>query len=148
VWVGMTDPQRSVQRYFYLGLAIGGLNFVGLIAVILRVVYNTPLLTSIFGFLYYSHDRDWGWTPLLLFATPFFLVMLGGFVGEWLESQQPSGRKIQYPAQLAEQLVRFSNSKPQSKVELENLSNLLAAVAPLIAALGGIAVPIITALLR
>jgi hypothetical protein len=146
VWVGIADPYRTVKRYFLLGLALGGLDFTGFLAVILRVIYGFPVSQAALGVTYYS--SSWGWTPLLLFATPFFLVALGGFVGEWIESKQPSGRKMHYPLQLAEQIVKLSGKKAPSTVDIESLSKLLAALAPLIAAIGGIVVPVVTALTK
>ena len=138
VWVGIADAYRTVKRYIFLGLAVGVFNFVGLIAVILRVVYGWSVSQAALGFTYYSHE--WGWSPILLFAAPLFLVALGGFAGEWIESMQPSGRKIQYPRQLAEQIAKLSRKKAPSTADIESLSKILAALAPLIAAIGGIVV--------
>jgi hypothetical protein len=145
VWVGIADLHRSIKRYFLLGLAVGGADFIGFLAVILRVVYGWSVSQSVLGFTY---SRSWGWTPLLLFATPFFLVALGSFAGEWIESKQPSGRKMQYPHQFAEQIAKLSSKKAPSTADMESLSKLFAALAPLIAATGGIVVPIVTALLK
>lgn len=69
-------------------------------------------------------------------------------MGEWIESKQPSGRKMQYPHELAEQIAKLSRKKGRSKADIESLAKLLAALAPLIAAVGGIVVPVVTALLK
>ncbi|GEM_PF-3027882 len=158
IWIGVgallgfSERNRGVRNYLRLGLGVGLISFFGIIAIVLQVVYGWSLSQIAEGFLVtivvnpYALWSSWGWTPLLLFVTPFFLVVLGGFVGEWLESLQPKGRRMNYPRELAEQIARLSPQR-SSEMDLEKLSKVLASLAPLIAAVGGIVVPIMIAIL-
>lgn len=153
IWIGagvlpaLLVHRRSILHYAMLGFGIGVINFAGLIAVIRSVALGAVTAQIILSASGYSF-RSSGWTPLLFFMMPFFLVVLGSFTGEWLESRQPSGRKMEYPTALARQLVNIAPDKGvTSETDIERLTKLLATIAPLIAAIGGIIVPIITVLL-
>jgi hypothetical protein len=54
---------------------------------------------------------------------------------------------MEYPNYLARKVVNLSPKDKQREVDIEKISGLLTSVAPLVAALGGIVVPIITLLL-
>jgi len=145
IWSGASDPQHSIKRYGILALGVSFLSYFGTVAVILNYKYGWGAGQAINVALFYF--PNWGLVAVLLFVTPFFLIILGGFLGEWLESKRPTGRKLKYPRELAEQLVRLSSQKGKSSVDMENLVKVIAALAPLIAAIGGILVPIVTILL-
>jgi hypothetical protein len=153
LWVGAgviaarLARQRKVIYYALLGFGVGVLNFAGILAT--AQIYATGMVSqkAILSASYYSL-RAWGLAPLFLFVAPFFSVMLGGFAGEWWESKQPSGRKIEYSSDLARQIMGNSSKKGSStELDVDKLSKLLTTIAPLVATLGGIIVPIITALL-
>jgi len=124
---------RTLKHYLVLGFSFALVNFI--------VVWLT--LSNILS-LRELYDLD---PSLSLLTTPIFLVVLGAFVGEWLESKRPNGRKMEYPAYLARQVLRLSPEKRQNEIDLQRIATLLTSVAPLIAALGGIVVPIVTLLL-
>ena len=147
IWPALSDINRSIVRYFLLAAAVGLFSFAGLVALILRIVKGWGMVEATFGAAYYSFSI-WGWTPLLLFATPFFLVLLGAFLGEWIESKGPQGREMHYPIELAGTLSRLRVGADRgSEVDLERLSRFMAGAAPLIAAVGGILVPITVAII-
>jgi len=150
--LGFSERNRGVKDYLRLGLGVGLISFFGITSIVLRMVYGWSLnkIAEEFVAAIVIHPfATWssgGWMPILLFVTPFFLVVLGGFVGEWLESLQPKGRRMNYPRELAEQIARLSPQR-SSEMDLEKLSKVLASLAPLIAAVGGIVVPIMIAVL-
>ena len=146
VWPGLSDRGHSVRRYALLGLLVGIANFVSILATIHHVVYRQPVPTAILGAVWPPAWRAWrGWTPVLLFVAPFFLVLLGGFVGDWLSSRRSPGSKMRYPDELATQIVRLAPGSTTS-VDVERLSKALEMLAPLVAALGGLVAPVIAAL--
>jgi hypothetical protein len=145
IWPGFSDPNRSVKRYLLLGGGVGILSYFGSLVAILTAGKGWNMSQAIDGALF--HFYEWGWIPVLLFIAPFFVIVLGGFIGEWLQSKRPHGREAQYSHELARQLIKLSAKKDQSPAKIESLAKIMAALAPLIAAIGGIVVPIVTLLL-
>lgn len=144
------DTNRSIKRYLALGFIAGIISFLAIVSMILRVTYGWQIPQAIFGgilFLGNSYRLAWGWQLISLFLAPFFLILLGTFTGEWLESRQLSGRKLKYPSELAQQLIKFSPKKEITLTKIDNYAKVLGALAPFIAAIGGILVPIVTILL-
>ena len=136
VHAGFSLYNRTPSYYILLGFSVALVNFIGVWLPISRILS----IKSVFDINYLDPN-------LSLFITPTFLVVLGAFIGEWLESKKPNGRKMEYPSYLARQVVRLSPREKQNEINVEKISTLLASVAPLIAALGGIVVPIVTLLL-
>lgn len=146
VWPGVSDRDHTIRRYGLLSLLVGIADFVSILAVIHHVVYRQPLPMAVLGAVWPPAWQSWrGWTPVLLFLAPFFLVLLGGFVGEWLTSKRSPGGQMRYPGELATQLVRLAPGNGAS-VDVERLSKALEMLAPLVAALGGLVAPVIAAL--
>jgi len=139
--------KRKVAYYALLGFGIGVMNFAGIVAATRIAVTGMVNSETILSASQYS-VRAWGLMPLLFFMAPLFSVILGSFIGEWLESSQPSGRKMEYSRNLAKQITGMSSGNAPSEMDIDKLSELIAAIAPLIAAIGGIVVPIVTALSR
>lgn len=135
IWSSHVEQKRTVKFYFLLGIGIGIVNYLGVILTLLSII---PLLDII------TYFSDYAIGHFLLFATPFFLVLLGAFAGEWLESKNINGRKMNYPKVFAEQIMKYSSDKPTAKIDVDRLSALIAAIAPLVAAIGGIIVPVLT----
>jgi hypothetical protein len=146
VWPGISDRSHTIRRYGLLSLLVGIADFVSILAVIHHVVYRQPLPVAVLGAVWPPAWQAWrGWTPALLFIAPFFLVLLGGFVGEWLTSRRSPGGQMRYPDELATQIVRLAPGDGAS-VDVERLSKALEMLAPLVAALGGLVAPVIAAL--
>ena len=133
VQAGLSHYNRTLRHYIILGFSFAFLNYIGV----------WLMFSNIFSM------RDlFALDPTLSFViTQVFLVVLGAFLGEWIESRRPNGRKMEYPSYLARQVIRISPEQRQKQMDVEKISKLLASVAPLIAALGGIVVPIVTILL-
>ena len=74
---------RTLRHYIVPGLSFALLNFIGV-----------WLTLSNFLSLRDLYELDPG---LSFFTTSVFLVVLGAFMGEWLESRRPNGRKMTYP---------------------------------------------------
>jgi len=136
IQAGLSLYNRTPRYYILLGISVALVNFIGVWLPISRILGIESVL-----------DINYLDPNLSLLLTPIFLVVLGAFIGEWLESKRPNGRKMEYPNYLAKQVVRLSPQEKQSEMNVEKISTLLASLAPLIAALGGIVVPIITLLL-
>ena len=133
IQAGTALYNRTLWHYVLLGISFTLVNFIGV-----------WLTLSNFLSLRDLYELD----PSLSFLiTPVFLVILGAFIGEWLESKRPNGRQMEYPGYLARQVMRLSPEQKQKEIDLEKISTLLTSLAPLIAALGGIVVPIVTLLL-
>ncbi len=130
---GFSLYNRTPRHYILLGISFTVVNFIGVWLALSNILSLRDL-----------YDLD---PTLSLFTTSVFLVVLGAFVGEWLESKSPNGRKMEYPSYLARQVIRLSSEEKRSEMDIEKISTLLASLAPLIAALGGIVVPIVTLLL-
>jgi hypothetical protein len=124
---------RTLWHYILLGIIFALVNFIGVWLTLSRTLSLRDL---------YNLDPS-----LSLLTTPIFLVVLGAFIGEWLESRQPLGRKMEYPNYLAKKVVSLSPKDKQKDLDVERISGLLASIAPLVAAIGGIVVPIVTLLL-
>jgi hypothetical protein len=135
IWSSHVEQKRTVKYYFLLGMGIGIVNYLGVMLTLLSIIPLRDLIT------YFS---DYAIGHFLLVATPFFLVLLGAFAGEWLESKNLNGRKMNYPTIFAEQIMKYSSDKTPAKIDADRLSALIAAIAPLVAAIGGIIIPILT----
>ncbi len=135
IWSSHVEQKRTVKYYFLLGMGVGIVNYLGVMLTLLSIIPFRDLIT------YFS---DYAIGHFLLVATPFFLVLLGAFAGEWLESKKLNGRKMNYPTAFVEQIMKYSSDKPSSKIDVDRLSALIAAIAPLVAAIGGIIIPILT----
>jgi hypothetical protein len=133
---GFSLYNRTPSYYILLGLSVALVNFIGVWLPVSRILS----IKNVF-------DIDYLDPNLSLLITPAFLVVLGAFMGEWLESKKPNGRKMEYPNLLARQVVKLSSPEKQNEMNVEKISTLLTSVAPLVAALGGIVVPIVTLLL-
>lgn len=149
VWPGYSDRSHSIKRYILLGCLVAIVVFWGVIAIVSTVVYHVGgvqaiIVAPIYLPLAFSEERR---PLLLLLATPIFLVNLGGFIGEWLKAKQSPEKTLKYPRELAEQFAKLSSKGNLSPTDLENLTKLLTALAPMIAAIGGIVVPIVALLL-
>jgi uncharacterized membrane protein len=132
---GFSAYNRTLKYYLLLGFSVTVVNFICVWLPLVGIVK----VESVF-------DRSFLDPNLSLLATPVFLVVLGAFLGEWLESKKNNGRKMEYPIYLANQLVRLSPKEKRSGMDVEKISTLMASLAPLIAAMGGIIVPIMTLL--
>jgi hypothetical protein len=133
VQAGSSLYNRTIWNYILLGISFALVNFIGVWLTLSKIFSLEDL---------YNLDPS-----LSLLITPIFLIVLGAFIGEWLESRRPYGRKMEYPNYLARKVVNLSPKDKQREVDIEKISGLLTSVAPLVAALGGIVVPIITLLL-
>jgi len=133
---GLSLNNRRVSYYVLLGFSVAVVNFIGVWLPISQILSVRALFEL--SSLEYN---------LWLLVTPVFLVLLGAFIGEWLESKRPNGRKMEYPDYLAKQVVRLSRDDKKNEMSVEKISSLMVSVAPLIAAIGGIIVPIATLLL-
>jgi hypothetical protein len=136
LWISLSSKNRIISYYVLVGFGISIMNYVGVIAALSGIIRIQDLINSISVFPSIH---------LVLLTTPFFLFVLGAFIGEWLESRRPNGREMNYPLALAKEITKFNkNENTASKTDVEALSKLLSVAAPLIASIGGILVPILT----
>ena len=76
---------------------------------------------------------DWEKLLFLYFLTPFFLITLGGFVGDWLKDRR-AGRSgpPSYARKIAKVIAGSSQKQSEEKEEqVELFAKLIAALAPL-----------------
>ena len=141
----LLDERHTVRRYGLLAVAVGVVVFVGTQTVIHHVIYQQPIPASLWSAVWPPLWRHWlTWTPALLFLTPFSLVLLGAFLGEWLVSKGRAGKAMSYPLELAQGLAR-ALPRSRSTENMERLAVTFELAAPVIAALGGVVAPVIVA---
>lgn len=144
------DQARSIKRYLILALVIGSINLISLVTTILVNFYGWELTNALkAAALYPFYYKTWGWddTALLLSTVPFSIALLGCFVGEWLESKNPKSKGMSYPGELVILYEKISRKNRSGKLDIEKMSKFLGAIVPLITAVGGILVPLITIIL-
>lgn len=144
------DNKRSIKRHILLALTLGVLNLWSLITLILVQVYGYDIYSAFSVSLFYPlYYKQWGWEPTALFlsVTPFSLILMGSFIGEWLESKSPKSQGLSYPRELALQINKISSRKKPSSDDIEKTAKVMTSLAPLITAVGGILIPILTLVL-
>ncbi len=123
IWIGLASTRdRGFENFFLVGLGAGLLNSIGVsgsLSFYLRAV---------------GGRIDWQKVFFLYFLTPFFLITLGGFVGDWLRERRSGQRRPPaYARKIAEVFVNPTQEEDEEREKrLERLTKLIAALTPLL----------------